>query len=102
MGRYFEQQLPFIGFTNAAVVDRRVTMARVDFRVNFLKNHYVTLINNVAFTNENFKNIKEGRWIFGEGLQYSYRTIFGPISANVHWSSLTRKVGAYVSLGYDF
>ena len=101
-GRYFEQQLPFIGFTNAAVVDRRVTMARVDFRVNFLKNHYVTLINNVAFTNENFKNIKEGRWIFGEGLQYSYRTIFGPISANVHWSSLTRKVGAYVSLGYDF
>ena len=26
----------------------------------------------------------------------------GPFKALVHWSSMTRKVGAYLSLGFDF
>ncbi len=101
-GRYFDQQMPFVGLTGATVLDRRVTMARTDFRFRFLKNHYVSAICNYAYTNENFKKIKEGQGIFGAGLQYSYKTIFGPITGNVHWSSLTRKVGVYVSVGYDF
>ena len=101
-GRYFEQQLPFVGLLRTTFLDRRLTLARGDFRFNVYGNHYVTGIFNYLYSNSSFEYIKQGKGIFGAGLEYSYDTIVGPISANVHWSSLTNSVGVYCSLGYNF
>ena len=101
-GRYFEQQFPFVGLLNTTVLDRRLTMARADFRFNVYGNHYLTGIFNYLYSNRTYKAIAQGKSIFGAGLEYSYDTIVGPISANVHWSSLTGRVGIYCSLGYNF
>lgn len=101
-GRYFDQQMPFVGLLNATFLDRRLTLARTDFRFNVTGNHYITGICNYLYTNRDFKTIKEGRGIFGAGIEYAYDTIIGPVSANVHWSSLTNRVGVYVSVGYIF
>jgi hypothetical protein len=43
-----------------------------------------------------------GSGYIGAGAEYSFDTIFGPLSANVHWSNLTGKVGVYLSAGYNF
>ena len=101
-GRYFEQQLPFVGLLRTTFLDRRLTLARGDFRFNVYGNHYVTGIFNYLYSNSSFEYIKQGKGIFGAGLEYSYDSIVGPISANVHWSSLTNSVGVYCSLGYNF
>ena len=101
-GRYFEQQLPFVGLLNATLLDRRLTLARTDFRFNVYGNHYLTGIFNYLHSTTTLETIHQGKGIFGAGIEYSYDTIVGPVSANIHWSSLTNTVGVYCSLGYNF
>ena len=101
-GRYLEQQMPFAGINNVAGMRNILTMVRADFRFNVAKNHYVSGIVNYARDCDSFPGYLEGPGTFGAALEYSYDAIFGPVSANLHWSSMFHKVGFYVSIGYDF
>lgn len=105
-GRYLDQQMPFIGINNAAAMMKILSIARGDCRFKLFKNNYLTAIANYAVTTNEismFKNWKdEVADYFGLGLQYTYNSIVGPVSANLHWSSYTHTVGAYFSLGFDF
>ena len=40
--------------------------------------------------------------ILGAGIRASYYSMLGPLSAEVHWSSLTRGAGFYFSFGFNF
>lgn len=101
-GRYLEQQMPFAGINNVAGMRNILTMVRADFRFNVAKNHYVSGIVNYARDCDSFPGYLEDPGTFGAALEYSYDAIFGPVSANLHWSSMFHKVGFYVSIGYDF
>ena len=102
VGRYVDQQLPFIGVTNLHAMKNIMTMVRADLRFRIAKNHYVTGILNYARDCDSFKDYMYGLGYFGAGLEYAFDTIFGPLKANVHWSNMTKKVGFYVSAGYNF
>jgi hypothetical protein len=39
---------------------------------------------------------------YGFGAGYSLNTIIGPIKVIAHWSNLSRRVGFYFALGFDF
>ncbi len=101
--RYFDQQVAFIGQTNIASMKKLLTVLRTDFRFQAARNHYIKWIFNYARDSDTFKGYvgPQVGW-FGTGLEYSYDAFFGPISANIHWSNLTKKVGFYLSLGYNF
>ena len=101
-GRYIDQQVPFIGLNKIAVTGNILTVFRADFRFNLAKNHYLTGIVNYLRDCESFKDYVDGPGSFGAGLEYSYDTIFGPVSADIHWSSITRKPGFYIGIGYYF
>lgn len=101
-GRYVDQQMPFIGVTNLVAMKNILTLYRTDFRFRFLKNHYITGVVNYIRDCDRFVDYGKGMGYFGAGLEYSYDTIFGPISANVHWSNITNKVGVFISAGYSF
>ena len=105
-GRYLDQQIPFIGINNAAAMQKILGVARADWRVKLLKNNYLTAIANYALSCDEisaFKNWDEDvAGYLGCGLQYTYNSIVGPLSLNVHWSSYTHNVGLYLSLGFDF
>lgn len=101
-GRYFDQQVPFMGIPRVMALQRKMGMARADFRFNVARNHYVTGIFNYLYTFDSFKAMSEGMGIYGAALEYSYNTIFGPITANLNWSDMARSVGFYLSLGYNF
>ena len=104
-GRYLDQQLPFIGINNAAAMQNMLGIARTDFRVKLFKNNYLTAIANYAVSCNEFNQLKSAYANtdhFGVGLQYTYNLILGPVSANLHWSTYTRRVGAYFSIGFDF
>ena len=49
-----------------------------------------------------FMEYGKGMGNFGAGVEYSFDTIFGPFSANIHWSDFTGKVGMYLSAGFNF
>ena len=101
-GRYVDQQMPFIGVNHLSAMKNILTLFRTDFRFTLARNHYLTGIVNYARDCDYFKDYTAGLGYFGAGIEYSYDTIFGPLSANLHWSNMTNKVGFYISAGYNF
>ena len=102
LGRYVDHQLPFIGINNAAFRRNNLVVLRTDFRYEFLRNNYITAAFNYSRDFYSFRQFETGVDLFGCGLGYAYDTVVGPLKAIVHWSSMTHKVGAYLSLGFDF
>jgi len=102
-GRYFEQQMAFVGKNNVAAMANILTLFRTDFRFEVAKNHYLTGIVNYARDCESLKDYAGGNpgW-FGAGIEYAYDAFFGPIKADLHWSNITNKVGFYIGVGYNF
>ena len=100
--RYLDQQMPFVGVTHLSAMKNILTIYRADLRFKVAKNHYLTGIVNYLRDSDTFRTYVNGPGFFGAAVEYSYDTIFGPLSANVHWSDLTGKVGVYISAGYNF
>ena len=101
-GRYVNQQIPFVGVTHLSAMKNMLTLFRTDYRFKLARNHYVTGIVNYVRDCDSFRDYAVGPGYIGAGLEYSFDTIFGPLSANVHWSNMTNKVGFYISAGYNF
>ena len=101
-GRYVDQQIPFVGLGNSAFRRNCLAIARLDGRFRIGNNHYVTLMGNVGYDFVGFNEFSEGEFMSGAGLSYAYNSIFGPLKLQLHWSSLTQRVGAYLSLGFVF
>ncbi|MBR1950628.1 MAG: patatin-like phospholipase family protein [Bacteroidales bacterium] len=103
-GRYFSQQLPFIGINYANPVENTVMIGRIDLRQKIASNHYIYGIANYMRSahslDDIFSDNGEGTW--GVGFKYSYNSPIGPLSFNIHWSDYEHRVGAYVSLGHYF
>ena len=105
-GRYLDQQIPFMGIDNAAAMQTMLAVGGLDVRFKLFKNNYLSGVFNYAATFDDFKDINS--WssdvydYFGCGLQYVYNSIIGPVKGNIHWSSYNRRVGAYLSVGFDF
>ena len=101
-GRYVNQQMPFLGISKVAVMKNILTLFRTDFRYRIARNHYVTGIVNYARDCDRFVDYPVGLGYFGAAAEYSYDTILGPLTFNLHWSNFTQKVGFYISAGYNF
>ena len=101
-GRYIDQQMPFVGVNNLALARNILTAARVDFRFNVARNHYLSGMVNYMRDSDDFKSYMNGPGFIGAGLGYAFNTVLGPLQATLHWSSLTDRVGFYVGFGYYF
>lgn len=97
-GRYIETQMPFIGINHVYQAFDRTDIVRADLRVNLFRQHYVTLTGNYLFAWEPGRHAG----FLGTGAAYSVNTIIGPVSLLAHWSTLSKRVGFYFSLGFDF
>ena len=101
-GRYMDQQIPFVGINKLAAMRNILTVYRTDLRYRVSRNHYVKAIVNYARDCDHFRDYASGPGYFGLAAEYSYDTILGPLTANIHWSDFTGKVGFYISAGYNF
>jgi NTE family protein len=116
MGRYIDQQLPFIGVNNISFAFNNVAIARLDIRTRLFKNHYLTVIGNYARSSIDLKNFfretgvpmwermysyNASDW-WGAGLRYSIDSKIGPISFDISSSNISKKVNLYFSLGHYF
>lgn len=101
-GRYVDQQIPFVGIDNASFRRNNLLVGRLDARYRFGRNSYVTLMGNFSYDFYNFSQFEYGEWLFGAGASYAYDTIVGPLKLQLHWSSLSKRVGVYLSAGFNF
>ena len=116
MGRYIDQQLPFIGVNNISLAFNNIAIARADMRTRLFRNHYLTAIVNYARSSidikDFFKERKDLIWEelysynasnwWGAGLRYSIDTKIGPLSFDISSSNISKKVNLYFSMGHYF
>ena len=116
MGRYIDQQLPFVGVNKISFAFNNVAIARADIRLRIFRSHYLTAIVNYARSSIDLKNFFKERddlvwddlydynasnW-WGAGIRYSIDTKMGPLSFDISSSNISKNVSLYFSLGYYF
>ena len=116
MGRYIDQQLPFIGLNRISYAFNNLAVARADVRVRVYKSHYLTAMFNYGRSSVDMKNFfKENdallwgslydynasNW-WGAGVRYSIDTKVGPLNFDISSSNISRNVNLYFSFGYYF
>ncbi|MBQ0024460.1 MAG: patatin-like phospholipase family protein [Bacteroidales bacterium] len=112
-GRYSDSQLPFVGINGIRTSTfNNVTIAGCDLRVRIHRNHYITGIVNYLETANRFEHYFDrsiasdgyqtsyGYW--GAALKYTYASKIGPIALDCHWTDYNKRVGLFLSVGYDF
>ena len=101
-GRYYEQQIPFIGYNSVSLRAALLTTADLELRFKIGKKIYLSAIGAAMHDGEALSKKKMNHPIYAAALQFGYNSKFGPLMANLHWNSRFHHVGFYFGLGYDF
>jgi len=79
-----------------------LAVARLEGRYRLGKNHYVSAVMNSAVDFPDFGKMAQANINFGASVGYAYNSIAGPLKFQLHWSTLTHRLGVYFALGYNF
>ena len=116
MGRYIDQQLPFIGVKNISLAFNNIAVLRADIRTRLVRNHYLTAMFNYARSSIDISNFfnesdtlvwdelydyNSSDW-WGAGLRYSIDTKIGPLSFDISSSNISKNVHLYFNWGFFF
>jgi NTE family protein len=99
----FKNMHSFVGLPFSGLFSNNLLYGALNIRYNFYKNHYLTLLGNVAsqsyFPEELFT---KADFSLGTGLMYSLQTMVGPISLGVNISNQRTNAELFVNIGYYF
>ena len=101
-GRYLRQQLPFAGFVGCEFTACYLTVLGLELRQQLLSDVYLSAIANYAHGANQLSKMFGVKGMWGLALGLTYNTTIGPLSFNGYWNDRYHRLGAYVSLGYDF
>lgn len=101
-GRYVPQQMPFVGVGHMEIIDNSAFIAKLTLRQRIGVNHYVSLIGNYGLYHNDLFSLFKGKSIGSGAVGYAYNTLFGPLEATLGFSSVTKKLKFYASIGYTF
>lgn len=102
-GRYLDHQMSFVGLYNPMLVHDYTGVARLDLRYNLRGKFYLYLMTNymlsIAIPSSHQTDF---RHVLGTALRVAYKSPIGPVAVDMGWNSYTRRVGAYLNVGYVF
>lgn len=101
-GRYYEQQIPFVGFNGEMVCENLLTTADFEFRFRVARKCYLSLIGAIMLDGDSFAMLDGQNAIFAAAIQFGYKSKLGPLMCNIHWNSLNDKAGVFFGAGYNF
>lgn len=101
-GRYYEQQIPFVGFNGEKVCDDILTTADMELRFRVARKCYLSLIGAAMLDGDSFATLDVQHAIFAAAVQFGYKAKLGPLVCNIHWNSLNYRFGAFFGAGYNF
>lgn len=102
-GRYFDQQIPFVGFGNIYIAQSKLAAVNAELRVKAFNKFYVSALGGYFRQSEQIDGLfrKGASQCWGAALQASYKSLIGPVKGSVRWSDMFGW-SAYLSIGYDF
>lgn len=99
--RFLPQQMPFVGIDYMQITGAKTFIGGVKLRQRMGSNQYLTLTGNFGLQSEGWEEIFDSN-MWGGGITYGYDTFLGPLEATFSYSNITKELGLYVSLGYNF
>lgn len=102
LGHYLPQQFPFAGIDYCELMPNGIAIGALKARYNFYKRHNVYGVVNYGYTWEQSTYCMVDENLIGWALGYSFRSVIGPLSAHIDWSSHTKRVGFFINIGYMF
>lgn len=102
-GRYFDQQINFVGCNSLTHMGPHVAVANLDLRFKASKNLYLSAQGGYVRDGQNFSDLVSSfkPSMYGFAGVLGYDTIVGPLQFAVRWSD---RIGwkVYASIGFDF
>ena len=102
VGRYLDHQIPFAGVIGGIFRADNLAVARLEGRYRLGQNHYVSAVVNSAVDFPEFRKMAQANIDFGASVGYAYNSIAGPLKLQLHWSTLSHRLGVYFAVGYNF
>jgi NTE family protein len=100
--QYFDFHIPFIGLSPVNLVDRFALSGLTGFRFRLSEKHYVSFLANVLYQSNDMFNSANGKMIWGEGINYSVKTVFGPLDLMIGYSTAVKAPTFSANFGYWF
>jgi NTE family protein len=100
--QYFDYHIPFIGLSPVNLVDRFSFSTLTGVRFRLSEKHYASVLVNGLYQNSDIINNGEGKMIWGGGLDYSIKTLFGPIDIVLGYSNNVKAPTFSANFGYWF
>ena len=98
--QYFNYHLPFVGLSAVNITERFVYIGLIGLRAKITDSQYVSLLLNGLWQTNDMAVAKD--MIFGTGIKYSMKTLFGPLDMTLGYSGTTEKPTFSANFGYWF
>jgi NTE family protein len=99
---YFDYHIPFIGLSPVNLVDRFALSGLAGVRFRLSQNNYASFLANVLYQSSDIFNSANSKVIWGGGVNYSIKTVFGPIDILMGYSNAVKVPTLSANFGYWF
>ena len=101
-GHYMSQQVPFAGVGNVEIIDNQFVAFQIRAQEHLLKKIYLVGKVGVAQCSDKLDRLFQGNTMWGIQAAAYYKSMIGPVGANIGWSNRTKKPLFYINVGYAF
>jgi NTE family protein len=100
--QYFDFHIPFIGLPPVSLVDRFALSGMAGLRLRLSKTNYASVLVNTLYQSNDIMNGADSRIIWGGGINYSVKTVFGPVDLLLGYSGSAKSPTFSANFGYWF
>jgi len=100
--QYLNYHLPFVGLSAVSMTERFAYIGLIGLREKVTDSQYVSVLFNVLKQTSDMAVWNNSSWIFGGGIKYALKTIFGPLDMTLGYSGSTERPTFSANFGYWF
>jgi len=100
--QYFDFHIPFIGLPPVSLVDRFALSGMTGLRLKLSKTNYASVLVNTLYQSNDIINGADSKIIWGGGINYSVKTVFGPVDVLLGYSGNAKAPTFSANFGYWF
>jgi NTE family protein len=100
--QYFDYHIPFIGLSPVNLVDRFALSGLAGLRFRLSQKHYISVLANTLYQSSDIFSSTGNKIIWGGGVDYSVKTVFGPVDIILGYSNSVKAPTFSANFGYWF
>ena len=94
--------MPFAGIGNIEMARNALVAVGLKAQQRIMDNNYVIARASFALDADKMRSLWQSPLLHGYQLSWAYNSMFGPVNANLGYSSTSKRVFFYLNLGFEF